>query len=150
MQVILLETLQNLGDLGDVVTVRPGYGRNYLIPEGKAVSATAENRKRFEERRAELERVAAETRDEAIARAEKLQNLSVVVYSRAGEQGKLFGSVGTSDIAHAVNEAGIPVEKREVRLPAGPLRQLGEYEVDLQLHPEVTARITVCVTAAED
>ena len=146
MEVILLEKIKNLGDLGDRVKVRPGYGRNYLIPQGKAVPATPENIKRFEERRAELERQAAEARAAAEARREKLEGLEVTIPARAGQEGKLFGSVGTQDIAEAVTAAaGIEVERREVLMPEGPIRQTGEYEIELQLHSDVSAIVRIVV-----
>ncbi|HHQ41844.1 MAG TPA: 50S ribosomal protein L9 [Chromatiales bacterium] len=146
MEVILLEKIKNLGDLGDRVKVRPGYGRNYLIPQGKAVPATPENIKRFEERRAELERAAAEARVAAEARREKLEGLEVTIPARAGQEGKLFGSVGTQDIAEAVSAAaGIEVERREVLMPEGPIRQTGEYEIELQLHSDVSAVVRIVV-----
>lgn len=146
MEVILLEKIKNLGDLGDRVKVRPGYGRNYLIPQGKAVPATPENVRRFEERRAELERQAAEARAAAEARREKLEGLEVPIPARAGQEGKLFGSVGTQDIAEAVTAAaGIEVERREVLMPEGPIRQTGEYEIELQLHSDVSALVRIVV-----
>ncbi len=146
MEVILLEKIKNLGDLGDRVKVRPGYGRNYLIPQGKAVPATPENIKRFEERRAELERAAVEARAAAEARREKLEGLEVTIAARAGQEGKLFGSVGTQDIAEAVSAAaGIEVERREVLMPEGPIRQTGEYEIELQLHSDVSAVVRILV-----
>ncbi len=149
MEVILLNKVENLGNLGDVVKVRPGYGRNYLIPSGKAVPATEENRKLFDERRAELEKAAAEALAAAEARREALSELVVTISHKAGEEGRLFGSVGTADIAAAVNEAGVQLEKQEVRLPGGPLRQTGEYEIELHLHPEVNVTIKVNVVAEE-
>lgn len=149
MEVILLEKVENLGSLGDRVKVRSGYGRNFLIPKGKAKRATAENVRYFEERRAELERKAAEALNEATARAEALAGLNVVVTAKAGEEGKLFGSVGTHDIADAVTAAGVTIERHEVRLPDGPLRTTGEYEVELHLHTDVNAAVTVTVTGEE-
>lgn len=148
MEVILLENVANLGSLGDKVKVRPGYGRNYLMPQKKAVPATKENIEMFEARRAELEKAAAETLAAAQARAEQIANLGrVVISAQAGEEGKLFGSVAVADIAHAVTAAGVELEKREVNLPEGPIRLLGEYEVELQLHAEVAQPITVVVEA---
>lgn len=146
MEVILLEKIKNLGDLGDRVKVRPGYGRNYLIPQGKAVPATPENIRRFEERRAELERQAAEARAAAEARRGKLEGLEVTIPARAGQEGRLFGSVGTQDIAEAVSAAaGIEVERREVLMPEGPIRQTGEYEIELHLHSDVSAIVRIVV-----
>ncbi|HHH49020.1 MAG TPA: 50S ribosomal protein L9 [Gammaproteobacteria bacterium] len=143
MNVILLEKVNNLGDLGDQVNVKAGYGRNFLIPQGKAVSATAENVARFEARRAELEKAAAEKLAAAEARKAALGELTVTIPQKAGEEGKLFGSVGTSDIANAITEAGVEVGKSEVRLPEGALRHVGEFEIDLEFHTDVIATITV-------
>lgn len=145
MEVILLEKVENLGNLGDVVRVRPGFGRNFLLPQGKARRATAENIKYFEERRKELEQVAADALQAAQARAEQLEGLTVSVKAKAGDEGKLFGSVGTSDIADAVTAAGVEVSRREVQLPEGPIRVTGEYEIELNLHADVTVTITVVV-----
>jgi large subunit ribosomal protein L9 len=147
MNVILLERIRNLGDLGDEVVVRPGFARNYLIPQGKAVRASAENRSVFEQRRAELEQVANERLGEARARAANLEGMAVTIVVKAGEEGKLYGSVGTQDIADAVAAKGVEVEKSEVRLPEGPIRVVGEYEIDLQLHSDVTVPIQVSVVA---
>ncbi len=147
MDVILLEKVANLGSLGDKVKVKAGYGRNFLLPYGKAVPATADNLKAFEERRAELEKAAAEKLAEAQARAEALEGSSVTITSKAGEEGKLFGSIGVRDIADAITAAGTEVEKSEVRLPEGPLRVVGEYEIELQLHSDVTAMINLAIVA---
>lgn len=145
MNVILLERVANLGNLGDAVKVKAGYGRNYLIPQGKAVPASAENVEKFEARRAELEQAAAERITTAEARKDAISALSIVITQKAGDEGKLFGSVGTSDIAHAISEAGVPVEKREVRLPNGPIRQIGEHTVEIELHSDVVASINIVV-----
>ncbi|MCG5535838.1 50S ribosomal protein L9 [Ectothiorhodospira mobilis] len=147
MEVILLEKVENLGNLGDKVRVRPGYARNYLLPQGKAKFATEANIAEFEARRAELEKAAAEALAAAEARREKLEAMTVTVTAKAGGEGKLFGSVGTADIADAVKSMGVELEKREVRLPEGPLRQTGEFEVDLQLHTDVKATLKVVVAA---
>ncbi len=147
MEVILLERIGKLGDLGERVDVKAGYGRNYLIPQGKAIPATPENVARFEEQRAELERKAAETLAAAEARAARLADLSVTIAHQAGEGGKLFGSVSTSDIADAVTRAGVEISRKEVRLPEGPLRMTGEYEIDIQLHSLVTQPIKVIIEA---
>jgi large subunit ribosomal protein L9 len=141
VDVILLKKIGGLGDLGDKVAVRPGFGRNYLIPQGAAVPATAENLEAFEERRAELEAQAAEALAHAESRREHLEGLTVTVPRKAGEEGRLFGSVGTADIAGALSEAGYPVEKSEVRLPQGPFRNIGEYEVEVHLHSDVSVVI---------
>jgi len=147
MEVILLEKVSNLGNLGEKVNVRPGYGRNFLIPQGKAVSATEENVAAFEARRAELEKAAAETLAAAQARAEKLEGLTVTIAQKAGDEGKLFGSVGTQDIAEACTAAGVEVAKSEVRMPTGSIRDLGEFDIDVQLHGDVTATIKVAIVA---
>jgi len=148
MEVILLEKIANLGDLGDKVTVRPGYGRNYLVPGKKAVPATKENIEKFEARRAELEKAAAEARQAAEDRALRLEELAeITIASIAGEEGKLFGSIGVADIAEALTKAGVEVAKREVSLPEGPLRYTGEYTVDIHLHTDVTRPVKVVVVA---
>lgn len=147
MQVILLERVRNLGNLGDKVNVKSGYGRNFLIPQGKAVFATEDNVTKFEARRAELEKAAADVLDAAKARAAKLEGLTVTISRKAGEEGKLFGSVGTSDIADAISAAGVEIEKQEVQMPNGPLREVGEFEVEVSLHTDVTQNITVVVAA---
>ncbi|MEE4202693.1 MAG: 50S ribosomal protein L9 [Halieaceae bacterium] len=148
MEVILLENVGSLGSLGDKVAVKPGYGRNFLIPQGKAVPATEDNIAKFEARRAELEAAAAEALAAAEKRAEAINALaSVTIAATAGEEGKLFGSVGTRDIADAITAAGCETDKAEVRLPAGVIRELGEYEIMLQLHGDVTATVSVEVVA---
>ncbi len=145
MEVILLEKVQNLGDLGDKVVVRPGYGRNYLIPKGKAVAATQDNVAEFERRRAELEKTQADALATAQQRADSLREVTVSIARKAGEEGRLFGSVGTADIAEAVTAAGVELHKHEVRLPEGPLRQAGEYDIVLHLHADVDASVKVTV-----
>ncbi len=147
MEVILLEKVANLGTLGTKVNVKPGYGRNFLIPQGKAVPATKANLEAFEARRAELERQEAETLAAAQARAEQLATLAVVIAAKSGDEGKLFGSVGTRDIAEAVTAAGVAVNKLEVRLPNGALRNTGEYKIALQLHSDVMAEVAVTIVA---
>ena len=150
MQVILLQTIKNLGDLGSVVDVRPGYGRNFLIPQGKALPATKDNLAEVEQRRAELEKEAAEALSAAQARAEKLAEASVTVAAKSGDEGKLFGSVGTRDIAEAASEqTGVAIEKAEVKLPYGAIRQTGEYEIDVALHADVTVTIKLAVVPQE-
>ena len=146
MEVILLENISNLGGLGDKVVVKAGFGRNYLIPQGKAVPATEGNSAQFEARRAELEAAAATALGSAEGRAEAINALGLIsIAANAGEEGKLFGSVGTRDIAEAVTAAGCEVDKSEVRLPAGALRELGEYEVAIQVHGEVSAAVAIAV-----
>ena len=150
MEVILLEKIANLGNLGDKVTVKAGYGRNFLLPQGKAAPATPENVAEFEARRAELERAAAEVLATAQARAEQLNELVVTLTANVGEEGKLFGSIGTQDIADALTASGIEVAKSEVRLPEGTIRQTGEYDIQLQLHAEVDAEIKLIVAGEEE
>ncbi|MAW27240.1 MAG: 50S ribosomal protein L9 [Gammaproteobacteria bacterium] len=149
MQVILLEKIANLGDLGDQVSVKSGYGRNYLVPQNKAVPATAENIAQFEERRAELERTSNERLGEAQSRADKISGTQVTITSKAGEEGKLFGSITVRDIAEAAGRRDIRLDKSEILLPDGPLRTLGEYDVDTKLHPEVIATLKVTVIAEQ-
>ncbi len=147
MNVILLETVGKLGNLGDQVSVKAGYGRNYLIPFGKAVPANKENIASFEARRAELEAAANEKLAAAKVRAGKLAELKVTFTSQAGDEGKLFGSIGTRDVAQSVTEAGVEITKSEVRMPNGVIREIGEFAIDIQLHSEVTETITVIVVA---
>ncbi|MEL7291957.1 MAG: 50S ribosomal protein L9 [Pseudomonadota bacterium] len=150
MQVILLDKIGKLGALGETVNVKSGYARNFLIPQGKAVMATKANVEMFEARRAELEAKAAEQLAAAEARAEKVNALeAVVIASKAGDEGKLFGSIGTRDIADAITAAGVEVVKSEVRLPEGALRNTGEFEISVQLHSEVFATVNLQVVAAE-
>lgn len=150
MEVILLEKVYNLGNLGDKVKVKPGYGRNFLIPSGKAVSATKENVAMYEEKKAELEKQQQEALAAANARADKLKDVSVTIARKAGSEGKLFGSVGTVDIAEAVIEGGTELEKQEIRMPEGPIRATGDYEFDVQLHADVMTTIKVVVVAEEE
>ena len=150
MEVILLEKVHKLGELGDQVKVKPGFGRNYLIPSGKAVSATVDNIAKFDARRAELEKHQQESLTAATARAEKLNSVSISIARKAGAEGKLFGSVGTIDIADTVVESGVELAKHEIRLPDGPIRSTGEFEVDVHLHADVSAKIKVNVVAEEE
>jgi large subunit ribosomal protein L9 len=148
MEIILLDKVANLGGLGDNVTVKSGYARNFLFPQGKAVPATKANIEKFEQRRAELEAKLAETLAASQARAEEIAALAeVTLASKAGDEGKLFGSVGTRDIADAITAAGVAVTKAEVKLPNGTIRETGEFNIALQLHAEVTATIKVVVVA---
>ena len=147
MEVILLEKVENLGGLGDRVQVKPGYGRNFLIPSGKATPATEEHIKAFEARRAELEKMAANALAEAEARRDRLSDMTITIKAKAGDEGKLFGSVGTADIAAAIVAAGVDVERSEVRLPEGAFRQLGEYRVQLHLHTDVNTELTLIIEA---
>jgi large subunit ribosomal protein L9 len=145
MNVILLERLGNLGDIGDEVSVKPGFARNFLIPQGKAVRASSESREVFEGRRSELERNANELLTAAQARAAKLEGLSLTVVVKAGEEGKLYGSVGTQDIADKISAEAIEVARSEVRLPEGVIRSVGEFEVAIQLHTDVTVNVALAV-----
>ncbi|NLW96516.1 MAG: 50S ribosomal protein L9 [Xanthomonadaceae bacterium] len=147
MELILLQRVTNLGNLGDKVTVKPGYGRNYLVPQGKAVPATPANIAEFEARRAEYEAKAQAIADEAQARLAKIDGSSVTIYANASTEGKLYGSVGPRDIAEALTKAGTPVEKSEVVMGEGPLRNTGEYEVTVHLHADVEATVKVIVEA---
>ena len=150
MQIILLEKIENLGNIGDIVKVKPGYGRNFLLPKGKAKMATKENVAEFEQVRVELEKQAAHELGTAQQRAESLNGVTVEIKAKAGSEGKLFGSVGTVDIAEACEAKGVTVERREVRLPDGPLRVVGEHDVEIHLHTDVNAMIKVNVVAEEE
>lgn len=145
MNVILLEKVGRLGKVGDQVSVKAGYGRNYLVPQGKAIPATEANVAEFEARRAELEAAAADRKSAAEAVAAQLAELTVTIATHAGDEGKLFGSVGTRDIADAVTAAGVTVTKAQVKLPEGALREVGEYDVDIQLHAEVIQAVKLIV-----
>lgn len=145
MNIILLERVVNLGDLGDEVAVKSGFARNFLIPKGKAVRASKENRAVFEARRAELERIAQERMGEAQGRAAKLQGIVVTISAKAGDEGKLYGSVGTQDIADALVAQGADVAKSEIRMPAGVIRVVGEYTIDVHLHTDVNVAVKVVV-----
>lgn len=147
MEVILLDKVGKLGNIGDKVSVKAGYGRNFLLPQGKAVAATAKNVADFEVRRAGLEAAAAAKKAEAETRAAKLAELSVTIAANAGDEGRLFGSIGTRDISDAITAAGVEVSKSEVRLPQGALREVGEYNIDVQLHAEVTQAVKLLVVA---
>lgn len=147
MEVILLDKIGKLGALGDKVTVKPGYGRNYLVPYGLAVPATKDNVEAFEAQRAELEAQVAERKREAEARAEQLNDIELSLVAKAGDEGKLFGSIGPRDLADALAHAGIDVAKSEVRMPEGPIRATGEYDIQLHLHAEVDATIRIVVVA---
>jgi len=145
MQVILMEKLANLGNLGDVVKVKDGFARNYLIPHGKAKRATEANLKAFEARRAELEKAQAEALAKAQERAAKLEGLTVQIVQKAGVDGRLFGSVTNYDIVEALQKQGHEVERSQVRMPQGPLKQVGEYPLQIALHTDVVVTITVSV-----
>jgi large subunit ribosomal protein L9 len=149
VNVILLQKVANLGNIGDRVKVRSGYGRNFLLPQGKATLATAENIARFEARRAELERAARQHLESAGERAAALKDFKLTIPAKAGTEGKLFGSIGTADIAEACSKAGFNVERSEVRLPSGPLRTLGEHVVSLHLHADVDVPLAVSIVPEE-
>jgi len=149
VQVILLQKVANLGNIGDRVKVRSGYGRNFLLPQGKATLATPENIARFEARRAELEKAAREHLQSASERAEAMKEFKLTIPAKAGTEGKLFGSIGTADIAEACTRQGFKVERSEVRLSSGPLRTLGEHVVNLHLHADVDVPLAVSIVAEE-
>ena len=147
MEVILLETIGKLGDLGDKVNVSSGYGRNFLIPKKKAVPATAANLEAFEEKRAELEKNAEAKLEDAKKRAEQVADLALNLTAKAGEEGKLFGSITVRDIADACLSNGVEIEKSEIKLPDGPLRNTGEFEVGVQVHPDLIVKMKIIVSA---
>jgi large subunit ribosomal protein L9 len=147
MQVILLENIKTLGKLGDPVKVKPGYGRNYLIPQGKALMANAANKAYFEAKRAELEQEMQNRLADAQTRLDAVAQLRITLGARAGDEGRLFGSITAYDIAEAIKAAGVPLSKHEIRLEHGPIRQIGEHPVGIHLHNEVTTEILVTVVA---
>lgn len=149
MNVILLDNVENLGSIGDLVKVKPGYARNFLIPQGKAALATQENMKAIEARRAELEKAAAVELAAAQERAKGIEGMELVISANAGAEDKLFGSVGPIDICAALEEVQVAVERSEIRMPEGPIQELGEFDIGVHLHPEVNAAIKVRVVAAE-
>jgi large subunit ribosomal protein L9 len=150
MEVILFEKIDRLGGIGDLVKVKAGFARNFLLPQGKAKAATDANKAEIEERRAEFEKLAADSLSAAKKRRESIEVLSLEITAKSGTEGKLFGSIGNADIASAITEAGVEVEKREVRLPDGPLRQAGEYEITLHLHSDVDAVAKVTIIGEEE
>lgn len=149
MEVILLERIRNLGDLGQQVKVKAGFGRNFLIPQGKAIPANDANVQQFEVRRAELEARAKEILDEAQRRADKLNIMQVRIEALASDEGKLYGSIGPVEIAHAITEAGEEVLKREVEMPEGPIHEIGEYDIAVAVHSDVTASVKVLIGAGK-
>lgn len=149
MEIIVLEKIANLGDLGDRVHVKSGYARNYLVPQGKAVVATAEKIKEFEARRAELEKLVAEKLLAAQSRVDELKALEIIIYHKVGEEGKLFGSVGAKNIAEAIVKSGVQVDKHEIRMPAGVIRQAGNYNIDIQLHASVVVTVAISIVAED-
>jgi len=149
MEVILLQKVANLGNIGDRVKVRSGFGRNFLLPQGKATLATADNIARFEARRTELERLAREHLSSAEERAAAMKDFKLTIPAKAGTEGKLFGSIGTSDIAEACQKQGFKIERSEVRMPNGPLRTVGDHIVNLHLHADVDVSLAVSIVAEE-
>ncbi|HYW92706.1 MAG TPA: 50S ribosomal protein L9 [Gammaproteobacteria bacterium] len=149
MEIILLEKVENLGNLGDRVRVKNGYGRNFLLPQRKAVRATPENIREFEARREELEKAAADALTRARGRTSSLEGLEVTITARTAGEGRLYGSVGPVDVADAIAAAGVEVEKKEVRMPQGPIRQVGEYEVEVHLHTDVDVPVRVVVVGEQ-
>jgi len=150
MEVILFEKIDRLGDIGDLVNVKAGFARNFLLPQGKAKVATEANKAEIESRRAEFEKMAADALAAAEKRREQIEALSISITAKSGTEGKLFGSIGNVDIAGAITEAGVELEKREVRLPEGPIRQAGEYEITLHLHTDVDAIVKVTIIGEEE
>jgi len=149
MEVILLQKVANLGNIGDRVKVKPGFGRNYLLPQGKAALATAANVAKFEERRTDLEKRAADDLASARTRAARLEGHALSITAKVGGEGKLFGSIGTADIAEATTKAGHKLARAEVRLPTGPLRTVGEHTITLHLHTDIDVQLPVVITAEE-
>jgi large subunit ribosomal protein L9 len=149
MNVILLDKVENLGNIGDLVSVKPGYGRNYLLPKGKAALATKENIAEFEARRVELEKAAAEEFEAARARAQLIEGMQLVITANVGSEGKLFGSVGPIDIEEAFSKVGVDVAKSEVRMPEGPIHEIGDYTIGVHLHSDVNVDVNVKVVASE-
>ncbi len=150
MEVILLKKIENLGGLGDKVTVKSGYGRNYLVPTGRAIPASQENLAAFEARRAELEKEAAAILATAEERKAKIEALNITIPAKAGDEGRLFGSVGTADIAEAVNAAGVELERREIRLPEGPFHVVGDFEVQIHLHSDVDTTLKLSIVPEKE
>jgi large subunit ribosomal protein L9 len=150
MEIILLETIDRLGGLGDLVKVRAGFARNFLLPQGKAMLATAENIAEIEAHRAELEKHEAEVLAAAQTRARQLEGMEITIAAKSGGEGKLFGSITNANITEAIKENGIEVEKSEIRMPEGPIRMAGEYDIDIHLHAEANATIKLTVIGEED
>jgi len=149
MNVILLDNVENLGGIGDLVSVKAGYGRNYLLPQGKAALATKQNIAEFEARRADLETAAAEELTAANAREALIQGMELVITANVGPEGKLFGSVGPIDIADAFSKVGVEALRSEIRMPEGPIHEVGEYVIGVHLHTEINVEVTVKVVAEE-
>ena len=149
MEIILLEKINKLGDPGDLVIVKPGYARNFLIPTGKAIRANEENKAEYEQRKASLEKAETERKSTALELAEKLKSVKITIPVPVSEEGTLYGSIGTREISDAINIHGLEVEKGTIRLPEGTLKELGEYELDVELHPEVIEKISIIISAEE-
>jgi len=149
MEIILLEKINKLGDPGDLVIVKPGYARNFLIPLGKAIRANEENKAEYEQRKASLEKAETERKSTALEVADKLKSLKITIAVPVSEEGTLYGSIGTREISDAINSLGLEVEKGTIRLPEGTLKELGEYELDVELHPEVIEKISITISAEE-
>jgi large subunit ribosomal protein L9 len=149
MNVILLDNVENLGGIGDLVSVKAGYGRNYLLPQGKAALATKENLTEFEARRADLEKAAAEDLAAAKAREALIQGMELVITANVGPEGKLFGSVGPIDIAEAFSKVGVEAQRSEIRMPDGPIHEVGEFKIGVHLHTDINVEVTVTVVAEE-
>ena len=149
MEIILLEKISKLGDPGDLVIVKPGYARNFLIPTGKAIRANEENKAEYEQRKASLEKAESERKSSALELADKLESLKVSIQVPVSEEGTLYGSIGTREISDAINVRGLEVEKGTIRLPEGALKELGEYQIDIELHPEVIQKISITISAVE-
>ena len=145
MEIILLEKISKLGDPGDLVIVKPGYARNFLIPTGKAIRANEENKAEYEQRKASLEKAESERKSSALELADKLKSLKISIPVTVSEEGTLYGSIGTREISEAINIHGLEVEKGTIRLPEGALKELGEYQLDIELHPEVIQEISVII-----
>ena len=149
MEIILLEKITKLGDPGDLVNVKPGFARNYLIPSGKAIKANEENKAEYQQRKASLEQAELERKSAALEVAEKIKSLQISISVAVSEEDTLYGSIGTREIAEAINLKGLEVEKGKIRLPEGTLKEIGEYEIDIELHPEVIQRISISITPEE-
>ena len=149
MEVILLEKVTKLGDLGDLVNVKSGYARNFLIPSGKAIRANEENKAEYEQRKISLEKAEESRKVEALGFSEKLKTLEIIIPVAVSEEGTLYGSIGTREISDAINLEGIEIEKGAIRLPEGTLKELGIYKLDIELHPEIIQEISVTLTAKE-
>ena len=149
MEIILLEKITKLGDPGDLVNVKPGFARNYLIPSGKAIKANEENKAEYQQRKASLEQAELERKSKALEVAEKIKSLQISISVAVSEEDTLYGSIGTREIAEAINLKGLEVEKGKIRLPEGTLKEIGEYQIDIELHPEVIQKISISITPEE-